>query len=271
MRRSAGARRGALAFSLLGGCLLGCSSAQSPPPPWQLAWSDEFDGAALDTTKWSVDTGSGFGTGQQDYDTDRPENVSVTGGQLVLTARQESFGGEAYTSGRLETNGHFSQKYGKFEARIQIPQGQGMWPAFWLLGANYSAVGWPQCGEIDVMENRGADPTTVVGSMHGPGGDNMTAGYSLPSGASFSAGFHVFSLEWEPGEMRWYVDGSLYETRTADTLPNSQPWVFDHPFFVILDLAVGGQFGGNVGGATTFPQSMQVDYVRVYARAGESS
>jgi beta-glucanase (GH16 family) len=271
LRRRAVSVRGALALAVMGGAIVACSSADPPPPPWKLVWSDDFDEATLDATKWSIDTGNGFGTGQQDYDTDRPENVSVSNNQLSLTARAESYAGQAYTSGRLETNGHFSQTYGRFEARIQIPQGQGLWPAFWLLGENFGTVGWPQCGEIDVMENRGADPTTVVGSMHGPGGDNLTAGYTLPSGGSFSAGFHQFALEWEPGVMRWYVDGALYETHTSDTLPNSQPWVFDHPFFIILDLAVGGQFGGAAGASTVFPQSMLVDYVRVYARAGQSS
>ncbi len=233
-----------------------------------MVWNDEFDGTALDTTKWSFGIGSSFGTQQQDYDTDRPENVSVSGGKLALTAREESYMGSSYTSGRIQT-ATFSQTYGRFEASIQIPQGQGMWPAFWLLGANYATVSWPGCGEIDIMENRGGDPTTVLGSLHGPGGNNATAGYQLPNSAPFDSASHQFAVEWEPGVVRWYVDGTLYETQTADTFPNSQPWVFDHPFIVILDLAVGGQFGGNVGPATVFPQSALVDYVRVYSRAGE--
>ena len=260
-----------IALSVVSGALVACSSGQSPPPPWKLVWSDEFDGSALDTTKWSIDTGDSFGTGQQDYDTARPENISVAGGRLAITAIEESYEGQSYTSGRIETGGLFSQKYGRFEASIQIPHGQGMWPAFWLLGASFASVGWPQCGEIDIMENRGATPTSVVGSLHGPGGNNVTAGYALPSGASFSDGFHQFAVEWEPGVVRWYVDGALYETQSADTFPDSQPWVFDQPFFVILNLAVGGQFGGSAGASTPFPQSMLVDYVHVYARAGESS
>jgi beta-glucanase (GH16 family) len=249
------------------GCVAACGGGgASPPPPWQLVWSDEFDGAALDTTKWAIDTGNGFGTGQQDYDTARPDNVSVAGGQLVLTALSESYQGASYTSGRIESNGHFSQAYGRFEASIQLPQGQGMWPAFWLLGDDYAQVGWPQCGEIDVMENRGADPTTVYGSLHGPGGDNHVAAYALPGSTSFADGLHQFAVEWEPGEVRWYVDGQLYATLSSDTFPRSQPWVFDHPFFIVLDLAVGGQFGGNVNASTAFPQAMRVDYVRVYSR-----
>jgi beta-glucanase (GH16 family) len=257
----------ATALPLLGATVIACSSADPAPPPWQLTWSDEFNGTALDTTKWSYDTGDSFGTGQLDVDTMDPANVSVSGGQLNLTARYD---GQTYTSGRIETNGHFSQKYGRFEARIQIPQGVGMWPAFWLLGTDYGTVGWPQCGEIDIMENRGADPTTVVGSFHGPGGDDKTAGYKLPGGGSFSAGFHTFAVEWEPGVVRWYADDTLYETQSSDLLPRTEPWVFDHTFFVILDLAVGGKFGPT-DATTVFPQSMLVDYVRIYARAGESS
>ena len=241
-----------------------CGGGGSAAPNWQLAWSDEFTETALDTTKWTVDTGNSFGTGQQDYDTARPENVSFDGENLVLTARAESYQGASYTSGRIETGGRFAQAYGRFEARIQIPSGQGMWPGFWLLGDDYTQVGWPQCGELDIMESRGAVPGTVLGSMHGPGGDSYTAAYTLPNGASFSDDFHVFALEWEPGVARWYVDGNLYETQLADLLPTTQPWVFDHPFFIILDLAVGGSFGGPIATSTALPQSMRVDYVRVY-------
>ncbi len=172
--------------------------------------------------------------------------------------------GASVTSGRVETNGVFSQAYGRFEARIQLPKGQGMWPAFWLLGENYASVGWPACGEIDIMESRGSAPATVLGSIHGPGGDSYTEGFNLPGGATFADAFHVFALEWEPGELRWYVDNQLFETQASDLLPASQPWVFDHPFFIILDLAVGGTFGGATSSATTFPQTMVVDYVRVY-------
>ena len=258
-------------LALLAACIAGCSSKGSDPPPWKLVWSDEFNGSGLDANTWTIDTGDGFGTQQQDYDTDRPDNVSVSGGILSLTAREEAYSGASYTSGRIETNAKLAQTYGRFEARVRIPKGQGLWPAFWLLGDDYSSVGWPACGEIDVMENRGADTTTVVGSLHGPGGANYTGGYALPSSGDFSADFHVFAVEWEPGALRWYADDALYETRTSDTFPRSQPWVFDHPFFVILDLAVGGQFGGPVGSSVTFPQAMQIDYVRVYARAGESS
>ncbi|MGD0528166.1 MAG: glycoside hydrolase family 16 protein [Polyangiaceae bacterium] len=250
--------------AFLVGALAACSSKPPPAPDWQLSWSDEFTEGSLDATKWNVDTGDSFGTGQEDYDTPRPVNLSVSGGNLVLTARAESYQGASYTSARIETQGKFAQAYGRFEARIQIPAGQGLWPAFWLLGDDYASAGWPQCGELDIMEERGATPGTVLGSMHGPGGDSYTAAFSLGGDASFSDDFHVFALEWEPGVARWYVDGQLYETQSADMLPASQTWVFDHPFFVILDLAVGGSFGGPITSATPMPQSMLVDYVRVY-------
>jgi len=263
-----------LAAPIGAGVLVACSAScggggSSPPPPWQLVWSDDFEGATLDATKWTVDTGDSFGTQQQDYDTARPDNLTLTAGNLVITARAESTMGASYTSGRIESQGHFSQAYGRFEASIQIPAGVGLWPAFWLLGQNFAQVGWPQCGEIDIMENRGADPTTVVGSLHGPGGDNHAAGYTMPGGGSFASAFHQYAVEWEPGIVRWYVDDNLYATLSQDTMPRSQAWVFDQPFFVIVDLAVGGQFGGDVNASTTFPQTMLVDYVRVYARAGE--
>jgi beta-glucanase (GH16 family) len=241
----------------------GCSSSSSSAAPnWQLSWSDEFTEATLDPTKWSVDTGSSFGTDQEDYDT--ADNLTISGGNLVITAKQESLDGSSFTSGRIETSGKFAQPYGRFEARIQLPTGAGVWPAFWLLGDDYTTAGWPACGEIDIMEMRGATPSTVLGSIHGPGGDSYTEGFSLPGGATFSQDFHIFAVEWQPGVLRWYVDGNLYETQQSDMFPASQPWVFDHPFFIILDLALGGTFGGPTTSATVFPQTMLVDYVRVY-------
>jgi beta-glucanase (GH16 family) len=258
------ALRSACALALVGGAIVACKGSQANDAPWTLVWSDEFDETALDSTKWKVDTGNSFGTGQQDFDT--AQNLSVSGGYLTITAKEESYMGSSYTSGRIETSGLFSQTYGRFEARIKIPQGQGMWPAFWMLGSNYSTQGWPQCGEIDIMENAGADPTTVFGSMHGPGGDNKTQGYQLPGTASFADDFHIFAVEWEPGEIRWYVDSTQYETQDADLLPNSQQWVFDDPFFVILNLAVGGTYAGPTNSSVPFPQTMVVDYVHVYSR-----
>jgi beta-glucanase (GH16 family) len=191
----------------------------------------------------------------------------------VLEAVKEDFQGadgirRSYTSARLSTEHHFSKKYGRFEARIQLPKGQGVWPAFWLLGEDFSTAGWPACGEIDIMENVGKEPATVRGTLHGPGysGENpLTTAYALPRGR-FSDGFHVFAVEWEPEAIRFYVDGELFATKTPADLPAGSRWVFDHPFFILLNLAVGGNLPGHPDDSTVFPQRMLVDYVRVYSR-----
>lgn len=243
---------------------------------WSLVWSDEFngpDGSMPDPTKWSiVKDGSGFGNHELEYYTDQPSNVHVEKGNLVITARKESYTGadgvqREYTSARLETAGHFQQEYGRYEARIKIPKGQGIWPAFWMLGSDIGTVGWPACGEIDIMENVGFEPSKVHGSLHGPqySGDNpLTGAYTLPGRLAFSDDFHVFAVEWEPQVLRFYVDNILYETQTIDNIPSHKHWAFDHPFFVLLNVAVGGQWPGNPDASTSFPTSMLVDYVRVY-------
>jgi beta-glucanase (GH16 family) len=244
---------------------------------WVLTWSDEFNGpngSAPDERKWNlVSGGSGWGNDELQYYTTRRKNVRNEEGNLVIEALKEEFVGpdgvrRGYTSARLTTAGLFSQKYGRFEARIQIPSGKGVWPAFWLMGDNLSTVGWPACGEIDVMENVGKEPTVIHGSLHGPGysGDEpLTTAYSLPQGR-LSDGFHVFAIEWEPQEIRFYVDEKLFATKTAADVPSQKPWVYDHPFFILLNLAVGGQMPGAPDNSTTFPQRMLVDYVRVYRR-----
>jgi beta-glucanase (GH16 family) len=244
---------------------------------WTLKWSDDFngtDGSSPDSTKWAFDTGgSGWGNNELETYTSRTQNAQVQGGNLVITTMKEDYTGtdgvlRHYTSARLKTLGKFSQQYGKFEARIKIPTGQGIWPAFWLLGENFASVSWPQCGEIDIMENVGSVPATVLGTLHGPqGGGSFSVGgsYTLPSG-NFSDDFHIFAVEWEPNVARFYVDGNLYKTLTSNELPAGSTWVFDHPFFIILNVAVGGNLPGNPDSTTSFPQTMQVDYVRVYAR-----
>jgi beta-glucanase (GH16 family) len=246
----------------------------APPSPWQLTWSDEFNGAAgaIDASKWNFDTGTGsngWGNNELEYYTNRTDNVTLDGnGNLLLIARRESFGGAAYTSGRINSSGKFSQAYGRFEARIQIAQGQGIWPAFWILGANIGTAGWPGCGELDIQETVNAAPPTNHGSCHGPGysGANpLTATYTLPAGA-LSDGYHLYALEWEPNVVRFYVDDHLYETRTPADVPAGSTWVYDHPFFVILNLAVGGNFPGPPNANTVFPATTKVDYVRVYKK-----
>jgi beta-glucanase (GH16 family) len=251
------------------------TTADGGPPlgyPWNLVWQDEFDGdegARPDPAKWNHDVGGdGWGNNQQEFDTDRAENASLDGqGHLAIVARREDYGGRAYTSARLNSAGHFERAYGRFEARIQLPRGQGIWPAFWVLGANVANAGWPGCGEIDIMENRGQQPRVNRGSLHGPGysgGGNH--GRDVDAGTDLSAGFHVFAIEWDPGRVVWKIDDEPFFTATPADLPEGTTWVYDHPFFVILNVAVGGNYVGDPDGSTTFPQTMLVDHVRVYER-----
>jgi beta-glucanase (GH16 family) len=260
------------------------ASASAPSPSasnWTLAWSDEFDGPAgalVDPGRWVAEVGgNGWGNHELESYTSRGQNASLGGdGFLAIRALREHYQGEdgvarEYTSARLKTQGRFDQTYGRFEARLKIPRGQGLWPAFWMLGTDVDTAGWPQCGEIDIMENIGKEPALVHGSMHGPGFSGagaLTAAYTLPGGAAVADDFHVFAVEWEPATVRFYVDGALYETRTPADLKTGQAWVFDHPFFVILNVAVGGDWPGAPDATTVFPQTMVVDYVRVYRRAG---
>jgi beta-glucanase (GH16 family) len=242
-----------------------------------LTWSDEFsgsNGSLPDSSKWVMETGgNGWGNNELETYTNRQQNVHVQDGNLVITAAKETYTGSDgitrnYTAARIKTAGLVEQKYGRFEARIQIPQGQGMWPAFWMLGNNIDTVGWPACGEIDIMENVGKEPDKVHGSMHGPGysgGNSLTGTDTLASG-KFADGFHLFAVEWEPNVVRFYVDSTLYETRTPSDMPSGGTWVFDHPFFIILNVAVGGDWPGPPDNTTVFPQNMLVDYVKVYTK-----
>jgi beta-glucanase (GH16 family) len=169
----------------------------------------------------------------------------------------------------MNTRGLFSQSYGRFEAKIKLPKGQGIWPAFWLLGANSKSEGWPKCGEIDIMENLGQEPSKIHGSMHGPGYSGahpLTSSYVLPGTRTFADDFHVFAVEWEPNVVRFYVDDVLYETQTPDNLPPGTRWVYDHPFYIILNLAVGGNWPKDPDDTTVSPAAMLVDYVRVYTK-----
>lgn len=253
------------------------SNPQPPPPSYVLTWSDEFNGAngsLPDASKWVMETGGGgWGNNELESYTNRSQNAHVQDGNLLITAVKETYTGpdgitRNYTSARLKTQGKFDQKAGRFEARIKITQGQGMWPAFWMLGNNIDQVGWPACGEIDVMENIGKEPAIIWGSIHGPGytgGSGVGSSYTLPSG-KFADDFHLFAVEWETGVVRFYVDNNLYETRTPADLPAGGTWVFDHTFFILLNVAVGGDWPGSPDNNTQFPQSMLVDFVRVYAK-----
>ena len=251
------------------------ADALSPDAPllggWQLVWSDEFNGVAgtkPDPTKWVYDLGGGgWGVAQLQVYTSDAANAAADGnGNLAIIAVKAPSG--TFTSARLKTEGKFQQLYGRFEVRAKLPSGVGMWPAFWTLGSDFVSAGWPNCGEIDILENRAIEPSSNHGSLHGPGYSGMnplTAVYTLPSG-TFFADFHTFAIEWEENVVRFYVDDHLYETRTPTDL-TTQKWVYEHPHFLLLNLAVGGRFPTNPDNSTMFPQTLLVDYVRVYSRA----
>lgn len=265
-------------------CSASCSDSSSSTgeggirPGWTLAWADEFngaDGAPADPSKWTALLGGdGWGNAEREYYTADLANVRQEGGSLLITADKTGIDGKncwygpcTHTSGRLETKGKFELKYGRFEARIQIPRGQGLWSAFWMLGADYDKVGWPACGEIDIMENVGMEPRLVHGSLHGPGysgGSALTSDYALPSGAAFAADYHVYAVEWDSGSLRFYVDDTLFETRSPEDALSGATWVYDHPFYLLLNLAVGGNWPGDPDQTTAFPATMKIDYVRAY-------
>lgn len=252
--------------------LAGCSSSSEPEDTqWQLVWSDEFDGTdgqVLDSTKWAFDVGTDWGNAQLEFDTDRPENASLDGqGHLAIVARAEPYQNRLYTSARITTKDRFEPTYGRIEARMQLPWGQGIWPAFWMLGANIDDIGWPACGEIDIMEYRGQEPTKIAGSLHGPGysgAQPVTQNFQIANDR-FDTGFHVFAVEWSADEIRWYVNETLYQTVRPADVPGE--WVYNHSFYIILNLAVGGNYVGPPNSSTVFPQTMLVDYVRVYEAA----
>jgi beta-glucanase (GH16 family) len=245
---------------------------------WTLTWSDEFngpDGSSPDPAKWKFDLGgNGFGNHELESYTARPENVVERGGNLIISEVKEDYTGadgiaRPYTSGRIETKGLFAQAYGRIEARLKLPVGKGIWPAFWLLGDADPKVKWPAMGEIDIMEAIG-DPHTIYSTLHGPGysgSDGISKKFPLPDGAAIDNGFHVYAVEWAPNDLKFYFDGDLIAERTPADLPRGATWVYEHPFFVILNVAVGGAWPGNPDATTPFPQQMLVDYVRAYRPA----
>ena len=257
-------------------------SAQKQSVYRTLAFADEFNNSAnapVDSSKWTAEIGGeGWGNQELQYYTNSIENAYHDGnGSLVIKAIKMTdplklkcwYGQCQYTSARLITKGKFDQKYGRFEARIKIPRSQGMWSAFWMLGNDIDKIGWAKCGEIDVMENIGREPTMVHGTIHGPGysgGNAIGAPFSLKKKQIFADDFHVYATEWSKNKLTFYVDGKLYKTIAPNDIPQDSKWVFEHPFFMILNLAVGGPWGGNPDKTTVFPGEMLVDYVRVYQR-----
>jgi beta-glucanase (GH16 family) len=252
-------------------------TVQSIAPPGKLIWADEFEGEAgakPDPSRWRRETGGGgWGNGELQFYTNSANNASLDGnGNLAITARRGSpegaschYGTCLYTSARLVSADRFSQAYGRFEARLKVPKGKGFWPAFWMLGENFYTDGWPVSGEIDVVENVGHEPDVVTGSLHGPGYSgvrSVTGSYRLPGGQELGDAFHVFTTDWTPDSVTWYVDGVQFLQKTRADIPGT--WVFDHQFFLLLNLAVGGHWPGPPDQDSRFPQSFLVDYVRVY-------
>jgi beta-glucanase (GH16 family) len=255
--------------------------AHTAPDGWALAWSDEFEGPAgslPDASTWGYDLGDGsavglpgWGNNEREWYTDDPANVALDGeGHLVITVREAGgkpdcyYGPCEYTSARLTTRDRFEFQHGRIEVRLQVPGGFGLWPAFWLLGSNIDEVGWPKSGEIDVMEFVGRRPTEILGTLHGPGysGSSGISG-RVDLGEPVPDEFHVFALEWQPEQMAWFLDGVPYhDVSRDDVAPND--WVFEQPFFMLLNVAVGGNLGGPVFPDTVFPAQMLVDYVRLY-------
>ena len=264
------------------------------PEGWKATWSDEFDGAAVDPKKWDFDLGNrlpggqpGWGNDELQFYTDRPDNVYVKDGMLHVRAAREAHEGAPFTSARLKTKGRFAATYGRFEVRAKLPTGRGVWPAIWMLPEGNKYGGWAASGEIDIMEARGQEPGKVLGTLHcgssWPANLHTGKDYPLPDGGTI-ADFHVYALEWDPGEIRWYVDGVLCQTQNfwwsssarngdqgvapADASKlNPWPAPFDQPFHLLLNVAVGGRFLGNPDPDTAFPVEMVVDYVRAYERA----
>jgi beta-glucanase (GH16 family) len=272
--------------------LAGANAVAQTAGSWQLVWSDEFNGAAgsaPDLAKWNFDVGGGWGQFEIESNSSSANHVFLDGnGNLALRVTRDAQGN--YTSGRLQTGApgasthtaDLSWQYGRIEARIKLPFGKGVWPAFWMLGENYTELGWPGCGEVDIMENFGTwhnNGSVNNGTIHGPGLGNSKAtpldypphggvgdSITLPSGQTVYDDYHVYAIEWAQDSIEFSVDGVAYQKLTPASLPTGAKWVFNAPFFLILDVAIGspGAFLGTPDASVTFPQMMLVDYVRVY-------
>jgi beta-glucanase (GH16 family) len=225
---------------------------------YQLVWSDEFNGTSVDGSKWNLDNGNPNVNNEKEYY--QSANATVTGGSLVITAKNQSVGGQPYTSAKLNTSGKFSMTYGRIEARIKLPAFQGSWPAFWMLGTNIGSVGWPTCGEIDIMEQVNTN-NTILGTMHWNGGNGHVQ-YGSSTSAT-ATDYHVYAVEWDTNSIRWFVDNTQYVTGNIQNNINNTG-AFHNPFYIILNLAVGGDLPGQTVNTGALPASMLVDYVRVY-------
>jgi len=258
-----------------------CSSSDEealpsgPAEPWTLVWSDEFEGDSVNPEHWTYSLGTGAEEGLSQWGnqelqsyTDAPENCAVSDGLLRITALETDDPAVPYTSARLHTRETHLMERGRFEIRVRLPEGQGLWPAFWLLGNDREDETWPDAGEIDIFELLGQRPDELVGSLHGPGysgGGAISTTVTLDEG-TFADDFHVIALEWDPSRIAWYLDGENFAVQTYAQM-GTRPWVFNHEFFLILNLAVGGNYPGPPDETTVFPAVMEVDYIRVYARS----
>jgi beta-glucanase (GH16 family) len=247
------------------------SGFNSAAAGWKLVWSDEFNGDSIDTNHWMFETGNhyGWGNNELEFYTANPDNAYVSNGVLHIVALQKKTNGIAsYTSARMKSEGLFSHQYGRFEFRAKFPQGKGFWPAIWLMPSASPYGGWPSCGEIDVVENKGDYPAVVQGTIHyaGPDGGHLqsTDLYTFTPGNG-AGQFHDYLLEWTTNSISWYVDSQLYETQTNwSTARAPYPAPFNQPFYIIMNLAIGGSFVGYPDSNTAFPGEMQVDYIRVF-------
>jgi beta-glucanase (GH16 family) len=273
----------------------GSTPAVTTPPPatpptvtWTQVWSDEFDGpagSAVDATKWNYDVGDGcqsgncgWGNNEKEYYSTSTDNVAINGqGQLAITARIAPagttcyYGACRYRSGKIHTRGKLLAQPGRVEARIKLPAGQGLWPAFWMLGADFPAIPWPGCGELDIMENKGSEPTISSSAVHGPGysGNTPFQHRQVQTNANLTDDFHIYTVEWDVGSVRFYVDNVAHFAVSSDEMSHYGRPILNQPYFLILNLAVGGHFDGDPNSDAIFPATMLVDYVRVY-KAGSN-
>lgn len=246
-------------------------------PGWELVWHDEFDGDEIDLTSWTYDIGGwGWGNGEAQYYTSRPRNARLANGLLVIEAHQEKHENSYYTSARMLTQGLREFQYGRFEARIKVPAGAGLWPAFWMLGSDFihqaedEANRWPFVGEIDIMEYVGREPDLILGTVHGPGyAGSLGLSKWFRQHYEIADEFHTYAIEWDYDGIRWFYDDQMYYDLPR-TGVGTRDWVFDGEFFLILNLAVGGLFPGPIALDLEFPVQMYVDYVRVYQQTGDA-
>jgi beta-glucanase (GH16 family) len=271
--------------------VLACSHNGGAPEPtpalkqWTLVWSDEFDGAAgarVDAAKWQHDLGDGcaagicgWGNNEKETYTDSPDNVALNGqGQLAIVARvapagvQCYYGGCRYTSGKINTRGIFYAEPGRVEARIRLPTGQGLWPAFWMLGKGHPDTPWPDCGELDIMEHKGSQPTVTSSAVHGRGYSGAASfnGTHVLTGAKYADDFHLFAIEWDSTGARFFVDSTIFYAVTGTTVARAGRSMLNESYYIVLNLAVGGFFDGDPASDAILPATMLVDYVRVYRR-----